>query len=602
MTPRSLKGTLRSVNTMRDANNPLRGLSMPRAVAMAEAAQRGVMADLQWLYAAPETGLETTDSDLMAIIERTMSGVSTIGWDIQRAEPDTNGYDEALCNEQAAFLREAYTLCDNLDDAIEHLAMARFRGFAHLQPWIRGDWAIEHLEPLPQHNMIRDGSLGGWAWDPTARAVSYNSTPSENRLSPEDYIVLVSRRPVNRIALIKYVRASVAEKDWDFYVETYGLPGAFVIMPPDIPEGKEEEYEATALAASEGGSGALPHGSDVKSLTEARSSQPFRPRLEWLQQQLVLAGTGGLLTMLAESGSGTLAGGAHSKTWEAIIHRLAYLISRPLKRQYEIPALRARFGNRPILAWMELKAATETNSSEAAKNIAALAGAGYVVDIKEVKEATGYTVTRAEPQAAGVQESGSSGVRNATMSATAAAQTDAEREAVEEIVARMTEAILGAEEKQAAEMADAMAKATLEAKDAGQKTASNLTTPPSGHPSAGGESKSRCKAVAKSILTPCGVKDGCTAGLEEQIDSRGVSGGSAIFKASAGECQSDNPAACRRHGSRGNRETGTKKTAHDRYGNTDEARLAAEPKLNAARGKAALEDCIRNKKDVGKAV
>ena len=38
---------------------------------------------------------------------------------------------------------------------------------------------------------------------------------------------------------------------------------------------------------------------------------------------IVLAATGGLLTMLAQSGSGTLAGGAHSDTWRDLVSGIA---------------------------------------------------------------------------------------------------------------------------------------------------------------------------------------------------------------------------------------------------------------------------------------
>ena len=39
---------------------------------------------------------------------------------------------------------------------------------------------------------------------------------------------------------------------------------------------------------SEAASGALPNGSDVKTLSEVRGVQPFQARLEWLQKQLIL--------------------------------------------------------------------------------------------------------------------------------------------------------------------------------------------------------------------------------------------------------------------------------------------------------------------------
>jgi len=390
---------LEATNAWRDINNPLRNLTMPRAVQYMESAQRGVMADLQWLYAA-ETGIEATDPDLMAIIERTLSGVADLDWQIVAVSDETHGFDASLAEDQAAFLRESYNRCDNLDAALEHLVMARFRGFAHLQPWLAPDWTIEHLEPLPQWNMVRNGTRPDWAFNPRADGTAYESCST--KLTPDEYILLAAARPVNRIGLIKYIRATVAEKDWDGYVEIYGIPGVFIIMPERVPDGKEDEYAAKAEQAAEAASGALPYGSDVKTLSEARGSQPFELRLEWLQKQLVLAGTGGLLTMLAESGSGTLGGSAHQAAWDQIIRRVARVVARPFQTQYERRALAARFPGRPALAYFDLRAKQEKDVGKAVANIASLAGAGYLVNADQVTAETGYEVIYTAPAAAGI--------------------------------------------------------------------------------------------------------------------------------------------------------------------------------------------------------
>jgi phage gp29-like protein len=388
---KTTQAKVKSANRWRDGYNPLRDLTMPRAVQLMEQAQRGVMADLQWLYAA-ETGIEATDPDLMVIIERTVSGVSDCAWQIATVPEDSVGFDPKLAEDQAAFLRESFSCCDNLDDAIEHLVMARFRGFAHLSPWLRSDWCLEHLETLPQWNLVRDGTAGSWAWNPEARSVTFD-TLKDSVLSPDEYIVLDNRRPVNRIALIKYVRATVAEKDWDSYVEIYGIPGVFIIMPSQIPVGMEEEYALKAEEAADAASGALPNGSEVKTASEARGSQPFQARLEWLQKQLVLAGTGGLLTMLAQSGSGTLAGGAHQTAWDTIVRRVARVICRPLNAQYVRRALAARFPGRPALASFDLRANQEKDVGDVIENVTKLSSAGFSLDLEQIQKETGYTIT-----------------------------------------------------------------------------------------------------------------------------------------------------------------------------------------------------------------
>ena len=394
----NMKRTLESANSWREQYNPLRGLTMPRAVALMEDAQRGVMADLQWLYGS-ELGIEATDPDLMTIIEKTLAGVADMDWQIVMADPESFGFDEKLAKEQKEFLESSYNACDNLAAAIEHLVMARFRGFSHLQPWLKGDWTIEHLEPLPQWNMVRDGVRSNWAWNPLAQQKPYRSFGADSRLSPDDYILLENRRPVNRVALVKYVRSTLSEKDWDAYCDIYGIPGVFIIMPPGVPQGEEDKYRDDAVAAAEAACGALPNGSDVKTLSEVRGMQPFQMRLEWLQKQLILAGTGGMLTSLAEpTGIGGGASGAHESAWQTIIRRVAHKVELPFNQQYDRRALAAVFPGRPALASFALRTRQEKDVGAAVDSISKLSTAGYQVDPAQVEAETGYKVTLKPPQ------------------------------------------------------------------------------------------------------------------------------------------------------------------------------------------------------------
>ena len=394
----NMKRTLESANSWREQYNPLRGLTMPRAVALMEDAQRGVMADLQWLYGS-ELGIEATDADLMTIIEKTLAGVADMDWQIVTADPESLGFDEKLAKEQKEFLESSYNACDNLAAAIEHLVMARFRGFSHLQPWLKADWSIEHLEPLPQWNMVRDGVRSNWAWNPLAQQKPYRSFGADARLSPDDYILLENRRPVNRVALVKYVRSTLSEKDWDAYIDIYGIPGVFVIMPPNVPQGQEDKYRDDAVAAAEAACGALPNGSDVKTLSEVRGMQPFQMRLEWLQKQLILAGTGGMLTSLAEpTGIGGGASGAHESAWATIIRRVAHKVELPFNQQYDRRALAAVFPGRPCLAQFALRTRQEKDVGAAVDSISKLATAGYQVAPEQVEAETGYKVTLKPPQ------------------------------------------------------------------------------------------------------------------------------------------------------------------------------------------------------------
>ena len=185
--------------------------------------------------------------------------------------------------------------------------------------------------------MVRDLLRGQWKYNPDALQTTFYYLPDSMRIDPQNFIVRERDRHVNRIALLKFIRANLADKDWDAFVEIYAIPSGVVIGPPGVQPEKEEEYQKAASDIADGGSGYLPNGSDYKPNHMPRGNDPFRPRLDYLSEKLVLAGTGGLLTMLAQSGSGTLAGGAHMEAFRSIARAEAQRHIEMFEREIGVP-------------------------------------------------------------------------------------------------------------------------------------------------------------------------------------------------------------------------------------------------------------------------
>lgn len=59
--------------------------------------------------------------------------------------------------------------------------------------------------------------------------------------------------------------------------------------------------------------------------------------------QITLPGTGGLLTMLTESGSGTLAGSAHQEAFNQVAKADSVMVSEALRRDFDKPLLATAF-------------------------------------------------------------------------------------------------------------------------------------------------------------------------------------------------------------------------------------------------------------------
>lgn len=90
------------------------------------------------------------------------------------------------------------------------------------------------------------------------------------------------------------------------------------------------------------------HGGDIKTVeTTARGGDTFKQRCEWCDKQIVRRGTGGELTVLAESGSGTLAGNAHQETFRMLAAGEGAEISESFNRQMSRRLLDRHFPGRP---------------------------------------------------------------------------------------------------------------------------------------------------------------------------------------------------------------------------------------------------------------
>lgn len=375
-----------AANLWRDHYNPLRGLTIQRAASLLEEGERGAYAELMWLYRS----IEMQDATLGALIERRTSAIQRLDWNIKTRDDVPEG-KQAIAEKQAAALRETYDNLNNLSAALEFLALASFRGYSHLEKVKDSQGRLTELAPVDQWFWVREGIYGTWMLNREGKPGARMGEP----VPLERFVIREVARPVNRVALIAFVRKGLSQKDWDAFIETYGIPAVFVIMPPDVPSGKEDEYLSTADAVVSDARGALPHGSDIKTVDNgARGNNPFKDHLAYQDEQIVMRGTGGLLTMLTQSGSGTLAGGAHSDTFEQIAQAEAAEISEIMRRHVDAEILAAVTPGERAYAYFELAANEETDTAAIVKDVVALKGAGYAIAADWIAEKTGYEVER----------------------------------------------------------------------------------------------------------------------------------------------------------------------------------------------------------------
>lgn len=171
--------TLQTVSRWRAQYNPLRGLTFQRAVSLLEEGERGAYADLQWTYRF----IEKRDAVLRALVELRTSAIKKLDWDIKTVDCGDDAAKQATAEKQAAALRLAYERIGNLKEAVAFLALAQFRGYAHLEKVYAGDnpaAGVVALQPVPQWHWCRDTLYGPWLYN--AEAASTNrGTPIEER-------------------------------------------------------------------------------------------------------------------------------------------------------------------------------------------------------------------------------------------------------------------------------------------------------------------------------------------------------------------------------------------------------------------------------------
>lgn len=385
-----------AANTWRQNYDALRWLDIPRAVNLIEQERRGVLSETQWVYEL----IEQSDPDMIALVGLRTAAIARLQPDIVTVDPKTAGFDKVLAAEQEKALSKIYGDC-NTADAIAHLAGATFRGFTILQIVPDAEGLPARFEFLDRWLFARDGYRGAWWWNPQAATLPGGALPQRDKIGGEElpesgFVIRKVSLFVDRVAIITAVRSSLCEKDWDSWCEMYGLNQAIITEPPNAATEDRPAYDSTARAFSDGQGGTIPHGAAVTFPQTANAgTPPFKDRADYLTGKKVLAGTSGRLTMLAEAGSGTLAGGAHQETFDALADAEAAEISAVFNRGVTKNVLEALFPGRPALAQFALVRHAEEDKDANADRIAKVAPY-FEIDPAEAGELTGLRITAAK--------------------------------------------------------------------------------------------------------------------------------------------------------------------------------------------------------------
>lgn len=385
--------------------NPLRGMNARDVEDILDFSRTGCISRLELIYSI----LEQSSVDIATIKMRREAALIGCDWEIRKRENATKDDKlNKLADEQVALLNENFSRAEDsgtLIDAIKCLGSAIFRGLAVVEP-IFSDRGLERFETFSQWNFSIDPVSHDVYWNPKAMDMT-NFQGSLKKVTGTRCIVSLEETPVDGLALPVYIRANFGEESWARLIARRGLPACYIIAPP-LAGDKVTQFTNAARKVAEGGSGALPNGSQV--ITEkmdANNSQAFDLFLAHQQKQIILAGTGGILGSLAEAtGLGSGVADSHENTWREIVRMDAMKISNLINRKVAHLLLDAFFPGQPKLAYFTMDASTPKSATEVLDCAVKATQAGYEIDEVQLSEMTGFKLRKRNQEYQEVTEEG----------------------------------------------------------------------------------------------------------------------------------------------------------------------------------------------------
>jgi len=359
---------VRRSNFWRDNYNPLQSLTVGRLMALFDQAERGSFAEIQLTLRKAEKRFPV----LKGFIEKLVSSIENLDGKVRIKDQLPDGATPEMAERQRRFLQARYDLLKNFKMSIAQIALADVRGYAVLQKHRYhdgvNDGAVEELYWLEPWSWVRDGFYGDFYYNENSQfgvglgscqaVLGEDCRVGSEALPRADFVIREAESPLYEIALIAFVNWLMSRRNYATFVESFGLPNAVVIMPEAMPHGYEAQYQAAAERVAHGACGTLPSGADIKFPSGlVRGESPFDLFCAAQEKDVVLAGTAGHLTMLAEpTGLGKGASEEHDDAWQKIAIAKAMRINETLQRDFDAPELAAEFPGEPVCAYFALGA------------------------------------------------------------------------------------------------------------------------------------------------------------------------------------------------------------------------------------------------------
>lgn len=318
-----------------------------------------------------------SDGLLGMLYSRLIESVAMQGWTVDAAD------DSPEARRQKNALEEFYNSISGLQQAFGHLASAIFYGFAHLQ-FVEDAWG-RRFEFIPQRYWVRPGELNEWQFNPQSH-IGVNTGES---VDDEVLVVMEHRNPILFPATRATFERNHAKIIWDNHMDRYGSAPAIITAPKESSANVMDALERACEQLKSGASIVLPAGCDAEPLKASSINENyFLSRINMADKDQVRFVMAGTLTVLTESGSGTLAGSAHTDSWNSVVSSVCSKVAEAFNAAISPLVL----GDCEPLARLNITFDTVQTPLQKAEEIAALSDGGVRLEKTEIEEKLGMKI------------------------------------------------------------------------------------------------------------------------------------------------------------------------------------------------------------------
>lgn len=258
-----------------------------------------------------------------------------------------------------------------------------FYGYAHLQ-YIEDSWG-RRFEFIPQRYWVRPGELNEWQFNPQC----YIGVDTGESVEEETLVVMEHRNPILFPATRASFERNHAKVTWDNHMDRYGSAPVIITAPKDASAAVMDALERACEELKSGASIVLPPGCTAEPLKASNINENyFLSRINMSDKDQVRFVMAGTLTVLNESGSGTLAGGAHTDSWNSSSPRSVPRSPKLLTP----PSARLSWETGEPLARLHITLTPSRPRCRKPRKIAALADGGVRPEKTEIEEKIGMSI------------------------------------------------------------------------------------------------------------------------------------------------------------------------------------------------------------------